>query len=132
VASALLYFLVPQMNLIIFPINLLGVLLLVLGNYLVINSHYLLKKRGTPENFDRSTCVVETGLYKYSRNPMYLGAVIFLIGWSVLLGNIISFLSPIIFFIIINWMFIPFEEEKMEKELGDSYLEYKKKTRRWF
>jgi len=62
---------------------------------------------------------------------MYLGFLIFLIGLSFALGNLISFISSILFFTIINWMFIPYEEEKMEDELGMEYLEYKKKIKRW-
>ncbi len=40
-------------------------------------------------------------------------------------------MSPIIFFGVINWMFIPYEEEKMQKELGQEYLDYKNKVRCW-
>ena len=102
-----------------------------IGIYFIVKSSYSLKKQNTPDNFRISTAVVETGLYKYSRNPMYLGALIFLIGLSVLFGNLISFISPVLFFIIINWMFIPYEEEKMEKEMGEEYVEYKKTARCW-
>lgn len=131
IITVLLYFLVPQMNLIPFPINLLGIILMMIGFYFIAKSHYLLKNQNTPDNFRKSTAVVKTGLYKYSRNPMYLGAVIFLLGLSILFGNLISFICPILFFIIINWMFIPYEEEKMEKEMGREYIEYKKTAGRW-
>ena len=62
---------------------------------------------------------------------MYLGSITFLFGLSFVLGNLISFISPIFFFAIINWMFIPYEEEKMKDEIGTEYLEYMKKVRRW-
>ena len=119
------------MNLIIFPMNLFGIPLMLLGFFLIMNAYYLFKKHHTPEKFEKSTCVVKTGLYKRSRNPMYLGGLFFLMGLSILSGNIISFISPILFFIIINWMFIPYEEEKMGKEIGKEYVDYKKKVRRW-
>jgi protein-S-isoprenylcysteine O-methyltransferase Ste14 len=90
-----------------------------------------LKKYDTPEKFQKTTYLIKKGAYKYSRNPMYLGSIIFLFGLSFVLGNLISFISPIFFFAIINWMFIPYEEEKMKDEIGTEYLEYMKKVRRW-
>ena len=132
IISILFYFFFPQMNLIDFPITLLGIPLIVFGLYLVIKSYYLFKKHSTSEKFEKSTCVVRMGLYRYSRNPMYLGGVVCLVGLSTFLGNMISFLSPILFFALMNWMFIPFEEEKMKRELGKEYLNYKNQARRWF
>lgn len=41
---------------------------------------------------------IQDGFYKYSRNPMYLGGLIFHIGLSILTGNIISIINPILFF----------------------------------
>lgn len=130
--STICYFILPDLNGIYFPYNLImGIPLIFLGTCFILSSHFLLEKYNTPEKFQRSTCVVKNGVYKYSRNPMYLGFVIFLIGLSFSLCNLLSFISPIIFFSIINWMFIPFEEEKMKKELKQEYLYYKNKVRRW-
>lgn len=132
IVSLILYFIVPKMNLINFPYNLIsGIPLVLTGFYFISIPHFILKKNNTPENFQKSTCLVKDGSYKYSRNPMYLGFVIFLIGLSFVLGNLLSFICPIFFFSIINWMFIPYEEEKMEKEVGKEYLEYKNKVRCW-
>ena len=126
------YFLIPNMNKIIYPYNLVsGFIVIFLGCYFILNSHFTLKKFNTPELFSKSYCVVKDGVYKYSRNPMYLGFLIFLIGLSLLLGNLVSFICPIFFFSIINWMFIPYEEEKMKIEIGSEYLKYKKNVRRW-
>ncbi len=62
---------------------------------------------------------------------MYLGGVIFLGGLSITVGNILSLIIPLIFFVIMDWMFISYEEEKMEVEIGKDYLDYMKKVRRW-
>lgn len=126
------FFIFKNFNIIRVPLNFsIGIPAILLGLYLIISPHFLLEKNNTPENFTKSTCLVKNGLYKYSRNPMYLGFVVLLIGLSFSLGNLISFISPILFFNIINWMFIPYEEEKMKDEIGKEYLEYKKKVRRW-
>ncbi len=131
IISALLFYLLPGYNLIGYPYRWLGALLLLIGIVFVSYSFLQFNKAQTSEKFQKSDSLVTNGLYRYSRNPMYLGAVIFLIGFSVFLGNIISFLVPIAFFMIINQMFIPYEEEKAEKEFDQKYLDYKKQVRRW-
>ena len=98
---------------------------------MILSPHFLLERNNTPEKFQKSICVVKNGVYKHSRNSMYLSFVLFLVGLSFSLNNIVSFMSPIIFFGVINWMFIPYEEEKMQKELGQEYLDYKNKVRCW-
>jgi protein-S-isoprenylcysteine O-methyltransferase Ste14 len=54
-----------------------------------------------------------------------------LIGCSVLSGNILSVLSPLCFFVVLDRMFIPYEQEKMESTFGKEHLEYRRKVRRW-
>jgi protein-S-isoprenylcysteine O-methyltransferase Ste14 len=125
------YFLLPQYNIIAYPYNLLGVILIILWWYFIISPYYLFRAKNTPEKFEKSTCVVTEWLYKYSRNPMYLWSIILLIWLALLSWNIISFISPIFLFLFLNFMFIPYEEEKWEKELWKQYLDYKKKVRRW-
>ena len=129
--SIVFYFIFPSWNLIVFPYNLIGSVLIVFGFFLIIYSWALFQKHGTPEDFSKSTALVTENLYSFSRNPMYLGAVIVLIGLSILLGNVLSFIIPVLFFIIIDRMFIPFEEEKNTKTFGKKFLDYKKRTRRW-
>ena len=125
------YFIFKEFNLIKFPFNLSGILLIILGFYLIAKSYYIFKKNNTPEKYLPVNCLVKESLYKYSRNPMYLGGVIALIGIVILISNIIAFILPFLFFLIINFMFIPYEEQKMIEEVGAEYLEYKNKVRRW-
>ncbi len=124
-------FLFPGLNLIPNIWNLSGLLPIFLGLYLVWKPYKQFMEHNTPENFDTATCIVSDGLYKYSRNPMYIGGVVFLIGLAVLLQNIIGFITPVLFFLVMNYMFVSFEEEKMIRECGDDYSEYMKKVRRW-
>ena len=75
--------------------------------------------------------IVTNGAYKYSQNPMYLGFLFMLTGASFLMGTIPSMLAPIVFFIIIDKVFIPYEEEKLLSDFGDVYSKYQMVTRRW-
>lgn len=132
VLSLIFYFVFPQFNSISYPHNLIGgIFLLLVGFYWIMKPHLNLEKHQTPEKFHQSTCVVTSGLYQYSRNPMYLGFVIFLMGFGFFLGNIVAITPSFLFFFIMDAMFIPYEEEKMQKELGEKYLKYKKKVRKW-
>lgn len=75
--------------------------------------------------------MIAEGTYKFTRNPMYLGVTMALLGSSIYFGNFLSFLSPLIFFTAMNFIYIPFEEQLMEKVFGKNYAEYKEKVRRW-
>ncbi len=75
--------------------------------------------------------IVTNGAYKYSQNPMYLGMLLMLTGASLFMGTIPSMFAPIVFFIIIDRVFIPYEEEKLMSNFGDVYSDYQIVTGRW-
>lgn len=131
VVTGLLRFLVPGMNRIHFPLTLGGGLFLGAGTCLIAWSHRSLTRRATAVTFAPSTCLIQDGLYQHSRNPMYAGFVAFQIGLAILSGNVLALLCPVALFCVLNWMFIPYEEEKMEGSFGRQYLDYKQKVRRW-
>ena len=92
----------------------------------------LFKKEDTPEELEnKPNVLVIRGAYKYSRNPMYLGGLISLIGLAIISQNILSFIIPILYIITINIIFIQYEEKILEQLFGNEYLEYKHKVRRW-
>ena len=124
----ILFLTFPGMNLIQFPINWLGLILILFGGYLMIHSLTLFKKHNTSFKFEKSTFVINEGPFLYSRNPIYLGMFSTLIGLSICFGNILSLMIPLLFYIIMQVMFIPYEEKKMEEELGTDYLDYKKRV----
>ena len=122
----------PTKKIIIFPNNLIGVLIIVGGISLVVSAAILFKKEGTPKNpFKKPTVMISSGPYKFTRNPMYVGVTLVSLGISVLIGTYIMFLAPLAFLLTINFTFIPREEKIMENLFGQKYLDYKKKVRRW-
>ena len=115
------------------PWKYFGLIPLILGFILSFGSGNLFRRSGTPPRPGvRATMLVTNGAFRYTRNPMYLGLIIMLIGVAILLGSY----SPLIVIPIVIWIlhnkFILREEKWMEEWFGDSYLEYKSKTRRWF
>lgn len=84
-----------------------------------------------PVSFDGTNKIVTSGIYKVSRNPMYLGFLIMLCGWVLFLGNVFLIAFPVLFVLFINRMQIIPEENILEEKFGKSYLEYQKATRRW-
>ncbi|MFK8300885.1 methyltransferase family protein [Capnocytophaga canimorsus] len=82
----------------------------------------------TPENSSR---IVDTGIYRFSRNPMYLGMTFVLMGLVFLWGNYLSWLGVVGFVIyIIRFQIIP-EEKILNEIFGEDYREYFRKTPRW-
>ncbi len=75
--------------------------------------------------------MITSGLFKISRNPIYLGMLLILLGEAILLGSIITFIFPLLFIISTNVAVIPIEEKMLEKRFGKKYLDYKNKVGRW-
>jgi protein-S-isoprenylcysteine O-methyltransferase Ste14 len=80
---------------------------------------------------EASVALVSTGLYSFTRNPMYLGMVLALFAWAVYLSSIWSFVGPVLFALYITRFQIIPEERALERLFGESFAQYKKRVRRW-
>lgn len=130
--SIALHFVLPFAQLIPSPYNYSGIVLILLGVALNIWADQLFKKKQTEIRPDKKPRgLVKNGPYLFSRNPMYLGIILMLTGVSVILGSIISFISPVLFYITIESIFIPIEEENMKEVFEEEYEGYKKMVRKW-
>lgn len=130
--SWLVDYLFPQFRFIFGTYGYIGILVLIVGLSITFYSFHLFKKNKTPIiPGQKPEFMVIEGTYKFTRNPMYLGVAIALLGISIFIGNLLSFLSPIIFFLIMNYQFVPKEEKLLEQIFGKKYLDYKKIVRRW-
>lgn len=81
--------------------------------------------------FETATVLVREGLYRYSRNPMYVGLLVVAIGAAVVFGTAGAFVPPVIFFFILRNQFVLPEEVFLHRAFGDTYAAYKQKVRRW-
>jgi len=89
--------------------------------------------RGTPAPFDPPRRLVIAGLYRYVRNPMYLGMGMFLIGEALILQDVrLEMLVLVAFLWIAVSLFIIFyEEPTLQRLFGDDYAEYRRHVGRW-
>lgn len=84
-----------------------------------------------PHKPAKASALVTDGIYRISRNPMYVGLLLILAGWGFYLENLLTLLVLPLFVGYMNrYQIIP-EEEVMEKKFGDQYLRYKSEVRRW-
>ncbi len=84
-----------------------------------------------PMKPDKVSNLVTSGLYRYSRNPMYLAMLFMLIGFALWLGNAFNFLILAGFVHYMNKFQIFVEEEVLHKHFGKAYKTYCTKVRRW-
>ena len=114
--------------------SLISIFILSMGILILLNPVLKFKKSKTtinPIKFKKVNKLVTSGIYKYSRNPMYLGLLMIVISSSIFYLNIYSILTPLFFYLWINRFQIKREEVFLTEKFGEDYLSYKKKTRRW-
>jgi protein-S-isoprenylcysteine O-methyltransferase Ste14 len=79
----------------------------------------------------RASHLVTAGIFAFSRNPMYLGLVLLLIGWALWLGTASPWFVPPLFAIFLYAAQIVPEEGALETLFGDAYIAYRQKVARW-
>jgi len=93
------------------------------------SAFHFLKVNGTPVPFNPPPKVVNTGPYRYTRNPMLSGVFLFLFGIGFLVNSVslVFFFTPL--YVLINvWELKKIEEPELIKRLGDAYIEYRRNT----
>ena len=117
----------PNQDLISIIIFLFGILILINPIFKFIKS----KTTIDPIKFKKVNKLISSGIYKYSRNPMYLGLLMIVISTSIFYLNIFSISTPFLFYFWINRFQIKREEIFLTEKFGKEYSLYKAKTRRW-
>ena len=127
-----LHLLFPVKKIIPMPYGYLGILLLLIGPLITVHASNLFKKaRTTPGPFEQPSHLVIQGPYRFSRNPMYLGLAIALVGMCFLFGTIMPMMVIPVFVWIVSKYIINVEERALENAFDQTYLEYKRRVRRW-
>lgn len=127
------HFFVPAARIFSFSLPYLGVALFVasFGFTLYASSLFSKEKTEILPTSPTNRVLITYGPYKFTRNPMYLGMVGALLGVGLMVGTLPAYLIALAQFLVLNFVHIPFEEQKMARIFGEQYLTYKKKVRRW-
>ena len=112
--------------------NLIGLVLLASVILLNLITDNAFKRVGTTvKPYQESSSLVTSGVFQISRNPMYLGMVLTLLGIAVLLRSLTPLFVIIPFAILIDRTYIRVEEQMLAEKFGAKWQAYKIKTRRW-
>ena len=114
--------------------DLISIIIILIGILILINPIFKFIKSKTtidPIKFKKVNKLITSGIYKYSRNPMYLGLLMIIISTSIFYLNIFSITTPFFFYFWINRFQIKREEIFLTEKFGKEYLLYMTKTRRW-
>jgi protein-S-isoprenylcysteine O-methyltransferase Ste14 len=132
IAMGALHYWLPGPEVVPNPWNRLGWVPFVLSVLLAIHIKLKFDRHGTTiKPYETSTKLVTDGPFRWSRNPIYTGMVVALLGFFVALGT----LTPIVVVPVFAWLiqsrFIAMEERMLEEAFGDDYRAFKARVRRW-
>lgn len=109
-----------------------GYTLIAGGIALVLGTWVSFRKWQTPIcPFTEPTHLITDGLFRYSRNPLYLGEVVLLLGLSALHGNWATLLPIPVFIVILQYGFIRYEECTLQQHDSDAFKDYRSRVRMW-
>lgn len=84
-----------------------------------------------PLHPERATALVSGGIYRITRNPMYVGMLCLLLSWATFLASLPAFVGPVLFVLYITRFQIIPEERILRERFGESYAAYAQRVRRW-
>jgi protein-S-isoprenylcysteine O-methyltransferase Ste14 len=114
------------------PWYLMGVIPVAFGIIINLSADKSFKKNVTTvKPVEESDILITKGVFKISRNPMYLGFLLILLGIAMLMGSSTPYIVVPVFAIFMDMVFIKYEEKKLEETFGEAWLQYRKNTRRW-
>ena len=127
-----LHFGAPLAHWLRWPWTAAGIAVNVLGLLLMAMSAGLFRRVGTGVRpFTEATTLVASGPYRWTRNPMYLGMVVMLVGAALSLGTPGPWLAAAALAVTLDLRFIRNEERALAVSLGEPYERYRERVRRW-
>jgi protein-S-isoprenylcysteine O-methyltransferase Ste14 len=94
-------------------------------------SFWIARTTVNPMKPSSASFLVTSGIYGFTRNPMYLGMLLALVGWALYVANVLSFLFLPAFILYMNRFQIEPEERALTALFGPEFLEYASRVRRW-
>ena len=88
--------------------------------------------RGTPAPVDAPKRLVARGLYRYTRNPMYVGVLLVILGWVILFQAVVLVFYAAFVGLGFHLVVVFYEERQLHRTFGDEYDAYRNRVGRWF
>jgi protein-S-isoprenylcysteine O-methyltransferase Ste14 len=130
--AVIFHFLLPVSQVLTYPWRLLGLAPLVIGVILNLLADQAFKRHDTTvKPFEESSALVTDGVFRITRNPMYLGMILILFGVAMLLGSAAPFAVVLLLAALLDRVFIAPEEQKLEDTFCERFRQYRKRVRRW-
>lgn len=127
-----LHFVVPGPNVIGGLWRGLGFVPLAVGVWLNLAADGSFRRVNTTvKPYEESTALVREGAFRISRNPMYLGYVLILLGVALLMGSLTPWVVIPAFAVLMEIVFIRVEEAMLAETFGEGWTDYTRRTRRW-
>ena len=124
-------FILPKYHL-LYLFNLLGLLGLIISIIFFFSAFNLFNSYNeNPRPKTESNRLIKTGIFAYSRNPIYIAFVLFHFSMFLTFENVVYFLSSFGLFVWINGLVIPAEEEYLKNKFGDEFDRYSLAVKRW-
>ena len=122
----------PVLTFLRYPWNLLGLVPLLLGAASCITGIRRIRKADTTiKTFGQPSRLLTDGIYRVTRNPIYLGFATILLGAWLLLGALSVGVPVLLFVVVADRWYIRFEEATLARTFGQEYERYRSRTRRW-
>jgi len=124
-------FFLPSYSFLMF--RLVGIVLILFGAafWLYSISLFHFSGKGTPVPTSPPKRLVVKGVYKYTRNPMYISVLLILLGYFIVFGQLLLLLNVFIMAIFFQLFITRYEEPTLNKKFGKRYTEYCNKVQRW-
>lgn len=104
-----------------------GLIVVILG----VVSFRRVKTTVNPLHPEAASALVTSGIYRVTRNPMYLGMLLVLLGWGVFVANFLALVFPVVFVVLMNRLQILPEEKILTGMFGAQFTDYQSRVRRW-
>jgi protein-S-isoprenylcysteine O-methyltransferase Ste14 len=113
--------------------RIMGFILILIGVILFFYCSHLFSVygKGTPLLTEPTLKFVSRGIYNYTRNPMYIGYFLILLGEFFILGYLLLLFYVFIYILFIHFVVVHYEEPRLRKKFGSNYIKYAKKVPRW-
>ena len=109
-----------------------GAILALIGFGIMLRAWWLFRQAGTAIcPTAQTTTLITRDVFRLTRNPMYLGIVMMMLGIAAATGGLPFYVAAATYFLIIDSVFCPYEEEKLARDFGTGFERYRRQVRRW-